>query len=80
MTDQTLNDRALRAGIIPEFRDLFGVTQTATDETKLALLQAMGLDGDDIAPTPLLPRWLARRGEGGRGAPSPFLKFRASSV
>ncbi|EEX14656.1 4-alpha-glucanotransferase [Citreicella sp. SE45] len=57
MTDQTLNDRALRAGIIPEFRDLFGVTQTATDETKLALLQAMGLDGDDIAPTPLLPRW-----------------------
>ena len=58
MTDPTLHERALKAGIIPEFKDLFGETQVASDETKAALLAAMGLgDGDAPEADPALPRY-----------------------
>lgn len=58
MTDPTLHERALKAGIIPEFKDLFGETQVASDETEAALLAAMGLgDGDAPEADPALPRY-----------------------
>lgn len=57
MSDPGLDDRARRAGIIPEFRDLFGNTQVAPEESKLAILAAMGLSEDDGPADPALPRW-----------------------
>ncbi|MAE91032.1 MAG: 4-alpha-glucanotransferase [Pelagibaca sp.] len=53
----SMNDRAAKAGIIPEFRDLSGDIQVASEETKAALLAAMGLEDAPDRPEPVLPRW-----------------------
>ena len=57
MTEQTLDARAERAGIMPEFRDLFGEIQVASQETKAAILSAMGLADADLPQPAALPRW-----------------------
>jgi 4-alpha-glucanotransferase len=53
-----LDDRAARAGILSEYRDLFGVWRETSADTKAALLAALGLSETD-APEPerALPRW-----------------------
>lgn len=54
----TLDDRAARAGILSEYRDLFGVWRETSAETKAALLAALGLSETDPAePERALPRW-----------------------
>lgn len=53
----SMNDRAAKAGIIPEFRDLSGDIQVASEETKAALLAAMGLEDAPDRPETVLPRW-----------------------
>ncbi|EIE50649.1 4-alpha-glucanotransferase [Citreicella sp. 357] len=57
MTDQTLDTRAKRAGIMPDFRDLFGEIQVTSQDTKAALLSAMGLADVDLPEPSGLPRW-----------------------
>lgn len=53
-----LDDRAARAGILSEYRDLFGVWRETSAETKAALLAALGLSETDPAePERALPRW-----------------------
>ena len=44
-----LDDRAARAGILSEYRDLFGVWRETSAETKAALLAALGLSDADVA-------------------------------
>ncbi|MBR9891621.1 4-alpha-glucanotransferase [bacterium] len=53
----SMNDRAAKAGIISEFRDLYGDIQVASEETKAALLAAMGLEDAPDRPETVLPRW-----------------------
>lgn len=53
----SINDRAAKAGIISEFRDLSGDIQVASEETKAALLAAMGLEDAPDRPETVLPRW-----------------------
>ena len=53
----SMNDRAVKAGIISEFRDLYGDIQVASEETKAALLAAMGLEDAPDRPETVLPRW-----------------------
>ncbi|MCR8547271.1 4-alpha-glucanotransferase [Salipiger sp. P9] len=57
MSGASLDARARKAGIIPEFRDLFGNTQVAPEESKAAILAAMGLADAPDTPEPALPRW-----------------------
>ena len=53
-----LDDRAARAGILSEYRDLFGVWRETSAETKAALLAALGLsETDPPEPERALPRW-----------------------
>lgn len=53
----SINTRAQEAGIVSEFRDLHGETQVASEETKTALLAAMGLADAPDRPETELPRW-----------------------
>ncbi|WP_417719137.1 4-alpha-glucanotransferase [Salipiger sp.] len=56
MTD--LDTRAAAAGILTEYRDLFGEWRVTGAETKAALLSAMGLaEGAPPAPARTLPQW-----------------------
>ncbi|GGG60863.1 4-alpha-glucanotransferase [Salipiger pallidus] len=58
MTEKTLEERAASAGILSEFRDLSGQIQHTSDDTRRALLAAMGLEDGMVAPDQSLPRWL----------------------
>lgn len=53
-----LDERAARAGILSEYRDLFGVWRETSAETKAALLAALGLSEDDAPEAArTLPQW-----------------------
>ena len=52
------DDRAAQAGILSEYRDLYGEIRVTPPETRAALLVAMGLSEDAAPPAPrALPRW-----------------------
>ena len=53
-----LDRRAERAGILAEYRDLYGEWRVTSAETKAALLAAMGVTEEDAEPARRLPRWL----------------------
>ena len=65
MTD--LDTRAAAAGILTEYRDLFGEWRVTGAETKAALLSAMGLaEGAPPAPARTLPLLDRLRADGTR--------------